>query len=177
VELVRGGGAGLHRAGSGYSQLAQRLDRSSARLRGHGRIAGQHRPGGSLGIHRVGLPATASVLSVGSVHLHDTHAASCEVAGQSRPPRPAALDTHRQDLTETTQPHEQPSIPVTRRRERRRRQDPAHVVDHRRDVHVLMCIHTTENPALDTRLRDCGHATPSINRTGWHAPPGGRTGQ
>jgi hypothetical protein len=60
-------------------------------------------------------------------------------------------------------------------RELRRRQNSADVVDHRSDVHVLVSIHAAENPAPDTRPRDRGHATPSINGLdGTHRRAGGQ---
>jgi hypothetical protein len=78
---------------------------------------------------------------------------------------------------EAAQPHEQLSIAGPRRRKRRRAQNPAHVVDPRRDMNILVGIDTTQNSARCIRLRHRGHATPSNSRIGWHAPPGGRTGQ
>jgi hypothetical protein len=67
---------------------------------------------------------------------------------------------------------------VTGRSELGGGQDAAEIVDHRSDVHLLVGIDTAKNAARDARLRDGGHATPSSSGTkGWHAPPGGRTGQ
>jgi hypothetical protein len=177
VELVGGGGAGLHRSCSSHAQLAEGLDRAGARLGGHGGFAGEHCPGGGFGVDGVGLAVSAAVLAVGSVHLDDLRPACAQVAGQPRPPRAAALDAHHHELAEAAQPGEQTPVAVAGRRKFRRGQNAADVVDHRSDVHVLVSIHTAENPAPDTRPRDRGHATPSINRVGRHAPPGGRTGQ
>jgi hypothetical protein len=100
VELVRGGGAGLHRSRSNHAQLAQGLDGAGARLGGHGRLAGEDGPRGGFGVDGVGLAAPAAVLAVGPVHLHDPHTAGVQIASQPRPPRAATLDAHHHELAE-----------------------------------------------------------------------------
>ena len=117
VQLVGGSGACLHRPCSSHAQLTQRLDGTGAGLRGHGRITRQHRPRGGFGVDGVGLPAPATVLSVGSVHLHHPHAPSSEIAGQPRPPRPTTLDPNRDELPEAAQPCQQALVAVACRRQ------------------------------------------------------------
>jgi hypothetical protein len=173
VELVGGCGAGLHRPCSRHAQLTQRLDGTGAGLRGHGGVTGEHRPRRGFGVDGVGLAAPATVLSVGSVHLHHPHVTSSEVAGQPRAPRPTPLDTDRDELTEAAQPCQQAPVPVACRSKRRGVQDPTEVIDHRGDVDVLVGIDPAEDPAFARGLRDRGHATPSINQD-WMARTAGR---
>ena len=74
VELVGGLGAGLDGAAPGDSQQPDRFHRAGLRLRGAGRLAGQHRPGGADGVGRVGLAVAATMLPVRAGHLDHRHA-------------------------------------------------------------------------------------------------------
>src|SRR5262249_53898510 len=88
-------------------------------------------------------------------------------------PRPATLNTDRDELAEAAQPCQQAPVPVAGRSKRRRVQDPTEVIDHRGDMDVLVGIDPAEDPAFTRGLRDRGHATPSINQD-WMARTAGR---
>ena len=86
VELVGRRGTGLHRPCSSDAQLAERLDRTGPGLGGHAGPECEHRPRGGFGVDGVGLAASATVLAVGPVDLHDVRTAGGEVAGEPRSP-------------------------------------------------------------------------------------------
>ena len=73
VELVGGLGAGLDGAAPGHSQQPDRFHGAGLRLRGAGRLTGQHRPGSADRVGRVGLAVTAAMLPVRPGHLDHRH--------------------------------------------------------------------------------------------------------
>jgi hypothetical protein len=76
VQLVRSRGAGLHRAGSGETQLAERFDGTVTGFGKRGGIAGEHGPGGHLRVDPIGFPAPAAPMPIGLIHLDDVQASS-----------------------------------------------------------------------------------------------------
>ena len=76
VQLVRSRGAGLHRAGSGEKQLAERFDGTVTGFGKRGGIAGEHGPGGHLRVDPIGFPAPAAPMPIGLIHLDDVQASS-----------------------------------------------------------------------------------------------------
>jgi hypothetical protein len=144
----------------GHAQLAERLDWSRSCLGDGGRLAAQHGTRRGLGIDDIGLAAPASFLTVRPVDLDHTDASSSEIASETRAPRSAPFDSDDVDIAVGLQPAKQSSIAVTGCRERRGAEQPAHAVEHSRDMDVFVSIDTADDGQVV--MRDGGHAAPCL---------------
>ena len=133
-----------------------------------GRLAGQHRPGRADGVGRVGLAVAAAMLTVRAGHLDHRHPVGGEEPGQAGAPRPGALDTDRDDVTERPQPPQQPPIASRGRRELFGAEHPADLVERGRDVGVLVRVDAAGDTASVSVIVVI--AIPSWS-CGWHAQP------
>jgi hypothetical protein len=84
---------------------------------------------------------------------------------QSRTPRAGALDPDRQHLPEAGHPADQVPVAASRGRERRRVPQPAQLVEHDRDIDVLVGVNTGDNPEI-VAICDGGHAARSSDLVG-----------
>jgi hypothetical protein len=76
-------GAGLDGTAAREPELADRLDRTGRLLGSDRRLPGEDLAGGSLSVHRVGLPAPISEMGVGLVDLDHAHTRLEKEPGQA----------------------------------------------------------------------------------------------
>src|SRR3954452_25341790 len=94
---------------------------------------------------------------------------------QTGTPRRRAFNTQRQNLTEARDPLGQVAIAARCRRERRGVELAAEFVEHDHDMELLVGVNAGDDTAVV--FCDGGHCLPPFLWLGWHARPGGWTGQ
>jgi hypothetical protein len=165
VELVGRRGAGLECTCSSHSKLAERLDGTVAGLGCGGGVAGEDRSCRRLGIDRVGLAASAPIVTVRLVDLDHVQPPGAQMPGQSRTPRAGAFDPDRQHLPEAGDPAGQVPVAASRGGERRRVQQPAELVEHDCDMDVLVGVDTGDHTQV-IAICDGGRAALSSDVVG-----------
>ena len=152
---MQGPHAALHRRTTHDPQRTNRFDITITSLRDRVRGPVQRSPRGSLGIDRVRLPPPATVLTVRTINLNDRDTRTGEVTTQPHTPRTRSLDADPVELTEPAEPGEQLTVPGPGRRETRRPQHAADLIDRRRDVHFAVRVNTADH--IHLRLCHRGH--------------------
>jgi hypothetical protein len=151
AELVGGLGAGLDGAAAGHHQGAQLPCGAVAVLGDGAGVAGQHGPGGGLGVDRVGLALAAPAGAVGAVDLDHADALGHQVLGQPVAVAAGALHPGGGDLAVVAGPGDQVAVGGVGGAKGRGGLVAAEPIQQDRDVDVLVGI----NP--ENELRRVGH--------------------
>ena len=138
-------GAGFHRRPARDLEVAHHLDRPVRGLRDCGRLAGQYRPRGGLGIHGVGLPGDSTCAPVAPVHFDYLVPGSTYRARESRPVATGALDAERGDASVTLGPGDQLLVAASIGSTRSIVEADPPRVDRHRHVDVLVGVHADDH--------------------------------
>jgi hypothetical protein len=157
VELVGGLGARLHRRAAGGVQRPDALDRAGARLRLGGRGPGQHRPGGRLGVDRVGLAPASVLRPLGALDLHHRDPAGDKPAAQASPVAAGPLDPDPLHRPEPSRPGQQRRMTGRGRGDCPGAEEAAELVQRGADVLIGVGVHPDRDPPVVRHLR--GHST------------------
>lgn len=137
-DLTSGLNPGLHRAAAGDAQSPDHLDLGVTGLRSAAGSAGQDRSGGGLGVDGVGL---ADPAAGGAVRAVDLDHGQPVVGQEPQQPGAIAASAFQADLdyrAEGLSPGGELGVAAHRRRKASGAQHPTGLVQHRRDVHVLV---------------------------------------
>ena len=178
VELVGGRGAGLHRPCSSHPQLAERLDRTGAGLRGRRWPRRRAPPARGFGVDGVGLaaPGDGSGGSAGSPPRPARH----EQLGSGRVPRPTSRTPRRRPRRARRSCPTRRADAGSRAVEGNDRCAPGSGRGRRSPPRTWTSLWVSTPPRtlhspVTARWWSC-HSFHQLG-DGWHAPPGGRTGQ
>ncbi len=151
MDLVAGLGAGLHGAAPGDAQQPDRFHLTGASLGSAQRLTGKHGAGRTDGVGLVGLPVAAAMLPVRAHHLSHIDALSREVAGYAGTPRAGPLHPNGDDLAMRAHPAPQLPVADSRGRERLGADQTSELVEHCREVNVLVRVDAAEHVRASDR--------------------------